>query len=118
MKVTQTFFTLKMTLMTPKSSSFLLADHICPSESGQGYRVIGVYRNQPEIQFRDEDKGKDKREIHHGAHQLDTHGPAHRPDSLSGEYWTDRKTVGRMVLDNRVKEYYDQFENADKALSG
>lgn len=35
-------------------------------------------------------------EMHQGALLFETHGPAHRPDALTGKYWTDRKTVRSM----------------------
>ena len=48
---------------------------------------------------------------------LETHGPSHRPDTLTGKYWTDRKTIGSMALDNRAKAGYSRFEDAEHAFS-
>ena len=113
MAVTQTLTTLQMKLMTPESSSVFIADHVRPSPSGEGYQVIGVYTNEPSIHLRDARIS----EIHQGALLLETHGPSHRPDALTGKYWTDRKTVGSMALGSRVKARYSQFDEANRAFS-
>ena len=113
MAVTQTLTMLHMKLMTPQSSSVVIADHIRPSPSGEGYQVIGVYTNEPSIHLR----SGPTRAMHQGAHLLETLGPAHRPDRLVGKYWTDRETVGSMVLGNRMKARYGRFEDAQRAFS-
>ena len=113
MAVTQTLTQLQMKLMTPESSSVFIADRIRPSPAGDGFQVIGVYTNEPSIHLRDARVS----EMHQGALLLETHGPSHRPDGLTGKYWTDRKTVGSMALGDRVKERYSRFEDADRAFS-
>ena len=112
MAVTQTLTMLQMKLMTPESSVFI-ADHIRPSPSGEGYQVIGVYTNEPSIHLRDARIS----EMHQGALLLETHGSSHRPDALTGKYWTNRKTVGSMALGSRVKERYSRFDDANRAFS-
>lgn len=112
MGVVQTLSTLQMHLMTSESESWLIAERVNPSPSAVGYEIAGVYRNKPEIHLRGE-----RSEIHLGGLLLETHGPANRPDALTGEYWTDRKTKGRLTLTERLPEVYTRFEDADRALS-
>lgn len=113
MAVTQTLTLLQIKLMTPESSSVFIADRVRPSPAGEGYQVIGVYRNEPSIHLRDARVS----EMHQGALLLETHGPSHRPDTLTGKYWTDRKTIGSMTLGDRVKARYSRYEDAHGAFS-
>jgi hypothetical protein len=110
MGIKQTLSTLQMHLMTPESESWLIADSIVPSPNATGYRVVGVYNNKPQLPLRG-----DRSEMHQGAIALDTHGPEHRPEALTGEYWTDRKTSGEMELTDRVSKVYTRFVDAKMA---
>lgn len=112
MGVTQTLSTLQMHLMTPESESWFIADQIRPSPNGAGYQVIGVYSNKPDVHLRSV-----RSERHEGALALDAHGAANRPASLTGEYWTDRKTTGSMVLDDRVDELFTRYDDAKAAFA-
>lgn len=112
MGVKQTLSTLQMHLMTPESESWFIADSIRPSPSGNGFQVVGVYTNKPHMHLRG-----DKSEMHQGALVLDTHGPAAKPDTLTGEYWTDRKTTGRMTFSARVSQVCTRYEDAERALN-
>ena len=107
MGVAQTLSTLQMHLMTPESESWLIAERISPSPSGVGYQVAGVYTNKPQTHLRGE-----RSEMHFGGLLLDTHGPANRPNTLTGEYWTDRKTKGRMTFTERRPEVFTRFKDA------
>ena len=113
MGVEQKLSSLQMHLMTAESESWFVADKVMPAPSGNGYRVVGVYTNRPDVHLRG-----DRSEIHHGAIVLDTHGPEARPESLTGEYWTDRKSVGSLVLSGRVNRVYTRYEDATKADEG
>ncbi len=110
MGVKQTLSELKMHLMTPESESWSIASHIRPSPSGNGYQVICVYKNKPNIHLRDERIS----EIHNGALIIDTHGSGVRPDTFTAEYWTDRKTVGSMKFESRISQVFTHFEDADQ----
>ena len=112
MGVEQTLSTLQMHLMTPESESWFIAERITPSRSKVGYRVAGVYTNEPKTHLR----GK-RSEIHLGGMLLDTHGPANRPNTLTGEYWTDRKTKGQMKFTSRLPDVFTRFEDADQAFT-
>ena len=111
--VEQTLSTLQMHLMTGESESVFIAKEITSSPNATGYRVVGVYTNKPHVHLRG-----DRSEIHNGALILETHGPPSRPESLTGEYWTDRKTTGRMTFTNRVHEILTRFEDADRHFNG
>ncbi len=112
MGVTQTLSTLQMHLMTPESESWFVAERISPSPSGVGYQVAGVYTNRPQIHLRGT-----RSEMHLGGVLLDTHGPANRPDTLTGEYWTDRKTKGRMIFTARLPAVFTRFDDADRTFA-
>lgn len=112
MGVEQTLSTLQMHLMTPESESWFVAHSIRKSPSENGYQVVGVYTNKPGIHLRHGPSN-----MHLGALVLDTHGPvASSPESMTGEYWTDRKTTGRLLLENRVPTVYTRFCDAKKAI--
>lgn len=112
MGVKQTLSKIQMHLMTPESESWFIADHIRPSSNGSGYQIIGVYTNEPNIHLRDERIS----EMHQGAIIMETHGPTLRPTTLTGKYWTDRKTTGTMDFTARVKDVFTRFEDADRAF--
>ena len=54
--------------------------------------------------------------MHFGGVIFDTYGPANRPDTLTGEYWIDRKTKGHMALTGRSPVVWTRFEDADTNL--
>ena len=114
MGVKQTLSTLQMHLMTPESESWFIADHVRPSPNGNGFQVIGVYTNEPNVHIRDERIS----EMHQGAIILETHGRGLRPTTLTAKYWTDRKTTGTMEFSARIDEVYTRFVDAQRALSG
>ena len=98
MGVIQTLSVLQMHLMTPESESWFIAAHIRPSPSGNGFQVIGVYTNEPNVHLRD----KRISEMHQGAIIIETHGPSLRPTTLTAKYWTDRHAMGTMDFTARV----------------
>jgi len=109
MGVKQTLSTLKMHLMTPESESWLIADHLRASPNGNGFQVIGVYTNEPNIHLRDERIS----EMHQGAIIIETHGHSLRPTTLTAKYWTDRKTTGTMEFTERIKGICTRFVDAE-----
>lgn len=113
MGVDQTLSRLQMHLMTPESESWLIASGIRSSPSDIGYQTAGVYTNKPDVELR-----RTRSDIHFGAILLDTHGrsPA-RPDILTAEYWTDRRTTGRMTFTDRRARVYTRFDDADAAYA-
>ncbi len=93
----------------PLSESWFIAESIKPSKEGIGYQIAGVYTNKPDRLLRG-----DRSEIHLGGLILKTHGPPHRPKRLTGEYWTDRKTKGRIMLSARVPKVFTRSEEAER----
>jgi hypothetical protein len=59
----------------------------------------------------------DRSEMHQGALILDTHGSPAKPETLTGEYWTDRKTTGSMSFTNRVPIISTHFDDAKNLFS-
>lgn len=113
MGIKQSLSSLKMHLMTSESESWLIAESITLSPSDQGYQVVGVYRNTPQIHLR-----SSRSVMHHGALLLYTHGEPHRPTTMTGEYWTDRGTAGSMTLIDRREDMYSRFDDAHAAFGG
>jgi hypothetical protein len=113
MGVKQTLSKLQMHLMTPESESWFVADHVRPSPSGDGFQVIGVYTNEPNVHLRDERIS----EMHQGAIIAESHGPSLRPKTLTAKYWTDRKTTGTMEFTARIDELCTRLVDAQRLFS-
>ena len=112
MGVKQTLSTLKMHLITSESESWFIADRVRLSPNGNGFQVIGVYTNEPNVHLRDERIS----EMHQGAIIIETHGSNLRPSTLTAKYWTDRKTTGTMDFTARISEIFTRFADADRAF--
>ncbi len=113
MGVKQTLSKLQMHLMTPESESWFIADHVRPSPNGNGFQIIGVYTNEPNVHLRDERIS----EMHQGAIIIETHGPSLKPETLTAKYWTDRKTTGTMDFTSRIDDLCTRFSDAQGAFS-
>ena len=101
--IRQTLLNLSLRLLTKESSSHLVGTEIVCSVDGQ-YCVSGVYRNEPRFQDRSHSQ------IHFGAvwlQVIDT--PSQK---LQGHYWTDRNTAGEMLLTDRQKPKFQDFNSA------
>jgi hypothetical protein len=85
--IRQTFSTLSLRMLTPESSSELVAAEINKAADGT-YRLAAVYRNEPKLSVRD------RSPIHYGAIVLDVQGDPVK--DLVGYYWTDRSTRGEL----------------------
>jgi hypothetical protein len=108
MSVSQSASKLQMCLLTAQSKSWFLTSTIRRTPGGNGYEVVGLYTNQPKLGFRPKKSG-----IHLGAITIETHGQSRaKPDSLTGEYWTDRKTVGVMTFEDRNPRVFTRYEDA------
>jgi len=108
MSVKQTMSTLQMHLMTPEAESWFIAHSIKPSQSGRGYQVFAAYTNKPDVHLRVE-----RSSMHLGALVLDTHGENEMvPETVVGEYWTDRKTTGRITLSDKNDKIFTRYEDA------
>ncbi len=101
MCVRQTAHRLSMTLYTPESVSFTVA-HSVRHVDGL-YEVAIIYRNEPDLALQDA-----KSRPHFGSFVVRSSG--HYPRSLSGPYWTDRKTNGTITFVRRVKGVANSFD--------
>lgn len=110
MGVEQTLSTLQMHLMTPESESWFVAHNIRPSPSENGYQIIAVYTNKPQVHLRSSISN-----MHLGAIVIDTHGDSKaQPTTLTAEYWTDRKTTGQMDFTQRTSNVFTRYEDAKR----
>ncbi len=108
MGVEQTLSSLQMHLMTPESESWFVAHNVRPSPSENGYQIVGVYTNKPNVHLRSATSN-----MHLGAIVIDTHGESKAvPTTMTAEYWTDRKTTGRMTFSNRSDTVFTRFDDA------
>lgn len=112
MGVEQTLSVLQMHLVTPESESWFVAHSIRASPSENGYQIVGVYTNKPNVHLRG-----GRSSMHLGAIVLDTHGLSKsKPSTLTAEYWTDRKTTGRMTFSDRIAVVHTRYEDAGRAF--
>ena len=105
MVIRQTFSTISLRLLTAESHSETLSAHMVRRDDGT-YGLAAVYRNTTRLQVRE------RSPLHHGALVLHVHGDP--PDSLAGQYWTDRLSQGELLLSARIPEAAHSFEQAEK----
>lgn len=99
--IRQTFSDIKCTLMTGESSSYSSTAEIGQAFGGEDLYLTYIYTNRPKATVRE------RSEIHEGATTLKI---IRKPSlSLEGDYWTDRKTRGRMKLSFQSKELVEKF---------
>lgn len=110
--ITQSFSKLELTLMTKESRSWLMSSDFTSPNKSDGIELFGVYTNQPKRELRDT-----RSQIHNGAFRFQLHGPKSKPDSMEGEYWTDRSTGGSLNFHSRIKEERTTYETAEAAFS-
>lgn len=108
--IRQSLTSLSVRLMTKESRSVLVAHSIEQQEDDDLFKLVAVYRNEPNIELQGV-----RSEIHHGSFALEIHGfPVYE---LQGHYWTDRATKGGMKLSNKVKKLYDTYDQAKREIS-
>lgn len=103
MVVRQTASTLSLRLFTRESRSDTVSAgiEVCPDGT---FEINCAYRNRPKGAHRP------RSEIHYGALLL--HADSAAPGRLEGDYWTDRKTLGSMVLSERIRDHCASFDDA------
>lgn len=106
MTIKQTFSSLTLRLHTMESSSVSLSSSILMSEDGV-FRVAATYQNDPNNGLRGV-----RSEIHYGALTLTVHDDP--VSSLSGNYWTDRKTTGTLKLTSRHNQLASNYSAAQE----
>jgi hypothetical protein len=104
MVVRQTSSKLSLRLLTPESSSETVSAGIEVCKDGT-FEVSCTYRNKPKSMYRY------RSEVHYGAMLLSAEQV--KPGRLEGEYWTDRKTIGSVVLTDRNRRAAMTFSQAE-----
>lgn len=103
----QTWSTLSLRLYTKESQSKLLTGGFIPDPDST-CTVSGIYQNEPVLLRRDVSP------IHYGAILLQVCGTG--PLSLTGHYWTDRKTTGQLRFSAKSGTMHFSFESASKEV--
>lgn len=103
MAVRQTWSTLSLRLLTAESRSETVSAGIECCRDGT-FEISCAYRNKPRSEYRH------KSEVHYGAMLLVADGA--KPNRLEGDYWTDRKTTGSLVLTGRRSGVWTTYEEA------
>jgi hypothetical protein len=103
MVIRQTFSTLSARLYTRESTSFLLAHNLVRHSDGI-FQIVAVDQNTPDVLLRG-----DRSEIHNGAMLLEVRGDP--PTTLTGHYWTDRRTKAKIELSNRIPDLLASYED-------
>ncbi len=103
--IRQTFSTISLRLFTAESHSETLSARVVRCDDGT-CNVAAVYRNTPRLQVRE------RSTLHHGALLLNVQGDP--PESLAGQYWTDRLSQGDLVLSARISALAHSFDQAVK----
>lgn len=92
--IEQTFWTLTITMRTGESESVSRAENIAADGGSRSRKVLTyTYTNTPQLAVRH------RSNIHVGAAMLTLDGP--EPQAMTGIYWTDRLSVGDLILARR-----------------
>lgn len=105
MVIRQTLSTVSLRLLSDEGHSETLSARVVRSDDGT-FIVAGVYRNTPRLQVRE------RSPLHHGALLLNVQGDP--PESLTGQYWTDRLSQGELTLSSRSPALAHSFDEAAK----
>jgi hypothetical protein len=105
MVVRQTASALSLRLLTQESRSETVSSGVEVCSDGT-FEITCAYRNKPKAEYRH------RSEVHYGSMLLVAEGAA--PARLEGDYWTDRKTTGSIVLTERKKGSCMTFDEATK----
>lgn len=101
-QIDQTATTLTLRIFSEKSRSKTLSWAF--SKDHEVFELAIVYQNDPEIKYRDEES-----RIHKGAAIFYMRG--YRPDSIEGEYWTERKSTGTLKFMDRREFELNSFSD-------
>ncbi len=108
--IRQTFSTLDIRLFSPESASQSLSAEIVTDSVGL-HTIALTYLNTPDALRLEQSP------ISHGGAILGIRGN-HLIRQLDGKYWTDRKTVGQMLLTARSSSYCHDFSQAREKFLG
>jgi hypothetical protein len=105
--ISQTLLSLSVRMYTDKAKSFSISQNITMSGSDDLFELAIVYQSVPDIDHR---QGNGESQIHYGAlHLTDIRRNA---TELSGPYWTDRGTNGKVRLAERSPAIATSFAEA------
>lgn len=102
--VRQSASKLSIRLITRESKSETVSAAIEECSDGT-FDINYSYRNRPKSEYRH------RSEVHYGAMLL--HADVLTPIRLEGEYWTDRKTTGSVILTEPLSSTCGSFEEAE-----
>jgi hypothetical protein len=97
----QTAATTTVSMHTRESSSASVTAAIVRT-GDQRREISWLYRNEPQSAYRD------RSPMHYGGAHLEAISRRH-PTSLTGRYWTDRRTTGDIVLTTHHRKLADGF---------
>lgn len=105
MVIRQTFSTLTLRLLTKESRSESVSSgiEVCPDGT---FEINSAYRNKPKAAYRH------RSEVHYGALLLQA--DTAMPDTLEGEYWTDRKSLGSISLSDHKSKICGTYHEAER----
>lgn len=107
--IRQTFTSINITQLSSESKSRSTVAELKKHEAGD-YTVYYQYSNQPDLAVRD------RSPLHAGGSELRVSSTS--PKTLSGEYWTNRRTRGTYKLERVSDTHYAEWAEADTALGG
>lgn len=110
--ISQSMTRLSVRMFTDKAHSRSLAERISPSQNDDLFEIAVVYQNFPNIEHRLPDSAG---RIHFGA--LFIPNVPYSPETLSGHYWTDRRTEGKLTLEKRHPHLASSYESAQKLFT-
>jgi hypothetical protein len=99
--IRQDFSTIRCTIFTAESVSNSITAGFDPVEETQGVRLTYVYFNRPRVVVRD------RSAMHDGAASLSYSAAPSK--TLSGEYWTSRKTTGELHFSFESRDLATKF---------
>lgn len=110
--IAQSMTRLSVRMFTDTAHSRSLAERISPSQNDDLFELAIVYQNFPDIEHR---LPEGVSRIHFGA--LLIPNVPYCPESLSGHYWTDVRTEGKLTLEERRTRLASSFEGAEKLFA-
>lgn len=107
--ISQSLTRLSVRMFTDTAHSRSLAERISPSHNDELFELAIVYQNVPNI---DQRVAEAERQIHFGA--LLIPNVPYAAETLTGHYWTDRRTEGRLTLEERRTKLASSYTSAQK----
>ncbi|WP_367278319.1 hypothetical protein [uncultured Alsobacter sp.] len=107
--IAQTLSTLSVRMFTDKAHSFSLTERIRSAPSDDLFELAIVYQNVPDIDQRL--PGEPSGSIHFGS--LLIPNVPYNPTVLKGHYWTDRRTEGKLTLEERRTTRVSSFAEGE-----